>query len=106
MALAKTDVERGFAKAAECLKVLAHPHRLQMVEQIIRHKMTVGELAEECGLAQAVASGHLRLLQRCGLLRPEREGRSVTYVVADPCLKKIMACVVGRFISHTDNQGE
>lgn len=72
-----------------------------MVDRIIRKRMTVGELASEFDLAPAVASGHLRLLQRCGLLKPERDGRTVTYVVAEPCLKKIMACIVDRFVGPT-----
>jgi ArsR family transcriptional regulator, zinc-responsive transcriptional repressor len=87
-----------FAASAECLRVLAHPDRLRMVERLICTRMTVGELADEFELAPAVASGHLRLLQRCGLLRPERDGRTVTYVVAEPCLKKIMTCIIDRFI--------
>ena len=87
----------GLAAAAECLKTLAHPHRLRIVEMLLRGRHTVGELAEACGVPSSVASGHLRLMQRCGLLAPERDGRSVYYRVADPCLKKLMRCVRERF---------
>ena len=87
----------GLAAAAECLKTLAHPHRLRIVEMLLRGRHTVGELAEACGVPSSVASGHLRLMQRCGLLAPERDGRSVYYRVADPCLKKLMRCVCERF---------
>ena len=87
----------GLAAAAECLKTLAHPHRLRIVEMLLRGRHTVGELAGACGVPSSVASGHLRLMQRCGLLAPERDGRSVYYRVADPCLKKLMRCVRERF---------
>jgi hypothetical protein len=36
------DLER----AAECLRVLAHPHRLRMIQMLLRGRYTVGELAE------------------------------------------------------------
>lgn len=84
-------------EAAECLKTLAHPHRLRMVQMLLREKYTVGELAESCGIPSHMASGHLRLLQRCGLLVSEKEGRKVYYGIAEPHLEDIMQCVVGRF---------
>ena len=87
------------ASASECLKTLAHPHRLRMVEMLLRGRYTVGELAEACSISSPMASGHLRLLQRCGLLVHRREGREVYYRAAQPCLRDIIACVRKRF-SH------
>ena len=83
--------------AAECLKVLAHPHRLRIVEMLLKDRYTVGELAEKCEIPSNIASGHLRLMQRCGFLAPERDGRNVYYRITEPCLKKIIACVRDRF---------
>jgi DNA-binding transcriptional ArsR family regulator len=87
----------SLAMAAECLKVLAHPHRLRIVEMLLDGRHTVGELAEACGIESNIASGHLRLMQRCGFLAPQREGRSVFYAVTEPCLHDIMACIRKRF---------
>ena len=42
---------------------------------LLGHRYTVGELAEACGIPSHVASEHLRLMQQCGLLAAEREGR-------------------------------
>jgi DNA-binding transcriptional ArsR family regulator len=83
--------------AAECLKTLAHPHRLRIVEMLLAARYTVGELAEACAIAPHVASGHLRLMQRCGLLEPVREGRNIYYQIAEPCLAEILACIRKRF---------
>jgi ArsR family transcriptional regulator, zinc-responsive transcriptional repressor len=83
--------------ASECLKTLAHPHRLRIVEMLLAGRYTVGELAEACGIASAMASGHLRLLKHCGLLSQEREGREVYYRVAEPCLGEIVGCIEKRF---------
>lgn len=83
--------------AAECLRAIAHPHRLRMLELLLQERCTVGELAESCGIASPAASGHLRLLQRCGFLTVEREGRHAYYRVAEPHLENIMDCVRSRF---------
>jgi DNA-binding transcriptional ArsR family regulator len=84
-------------QAAECLKILAHPHRLRMVQLLLRGRYTVGELAEACGIPSHMASEHLRLMQRCGLFKNEKEGRKAYYQIAEPHLADIMACIEGRF---------
>jgi DNA-binding transcriptional ArsR family regulator len=87
----------SLAQAAECLKVIAHPARLHMIQLLLEDDYTVGELAAACDIPSNSASEHLRLLQRCGLLQSARDGRQVYYQVADPCLSKIMDCIVNRF---------
>jgi DNA-binding transcriptional ArsR family regulator len=91
-----TDLD-ALGQAAECLKTLAHPHRLRMVQMLLQGDYTVGELAEACELPSAMASGHLRLMQRCGFLASEKEGRKVYYRVVEPHLKNILHCVEDRF---------
>ena len=90
------DLDR-LTMAAECLKTLAHPHRLRIVEMLLKDRYTVGELAEECDIPSNIASGHLRLMQRCGFLAPERDGRNVYYKITEPYLKKFMGCIRERF---------
>ena len=89
-------------QAAECLKTLAHPQRLRMVEMLLKDRYTVGDLAEACAVPSNIASGHLRLMQRCGLLTAERDGRHVYYRITDPCLKKFMGCIRERFAQATE----
>ncbi len=84
-------------QAAECLKALAHPHRLRIVQMLLRGRYAVGELAEACGIASHMASEHLRLMQRCGFLACEKDGRNAYYKVVEPHLANIMACVEARF---------
>ena len=83
-------------QAAECLKTLAHPHRLRMVQMLLRGRYTVGELAEACGIRSHMASEHLRLMQRCGLLTNEKEGRKAYYQIVEKHLANIMACIEAR----------
>ena len=89
----------ALGEAAECLKTLAHPHRLRMVQMLLRGRYTVGELAEACGIPSHMASEHLRLMQRCGFMTSEKDGRNVYYRIAEPHLANIMACIEARFDS-------
>lgn len=89
---------QSFAEAAECLKTIAHPVRLRIVQLLLHGRYTVGELAEDCEIPDNVASDHLRLLQRCGFLTSERDGRRVYYQIAEPHLQQLMACIEGRFV--------
>jgi ArsR family transcriptional regulator, zinc-responsive transcriptional repressor len=94
-----TDLE-SLGQAAECLKTLAHPHRLRIVQMLLAGRYTVGELAEACDIPSHMASEHLRLMQRCGLLNSEKDGRRNYYGIAEPHLGNIMACVEARFDSN------
>lgn len=87
----------ALAQAAECLKALAHPHRLRMVQMLLQGRYTVGELAEACGIPSHMASEHLRLMQRCGFLSCEKEGRNAYYQIVETHLASIMACIEARF---------
>ena len=87
----------GLEQAAECLRTLAHPHRLRLVQLLLQGEFWVGELAEACELPSAMASEHLRLMQRCGLLESEKRGRRVFYRVADPHLGALLKCIEDRF---------
>ncbi|WP_425395660.1 ArsR/SmtB family transcription factor [Aeoliella sp.] len=94
--LKNLDLEE-LGQAADCLKTLAHPVRIRMVQLLLHDRYTVGELAEDCGVLENVASEHLRLMQRCGFFTSEREGRRVYYRVAEPHLENILDCIESRF---------
>ena len=87
----------ALSQAAECLKTLAHPHRLRMVQMLLQGRYTVGELAEACGIPSHMASEHLRLMQRCGLLTNEKDGRKAYYQIVETHLSDIITCIETRF---------
>ena len=94
---AKLTSLEALGQAAECLRTLAHPHRLRIVQMLLGGRYTVGELAEACGIPSHMASEHLRLMLRCGFLNVEKDGRCVYYTIAEPLLAPIMACIEDRF---------
>jgi DNA-binding transcriptional ArsR family regulator len=85
------------SQAAECLRTIAHPHRLRMIQLMLQGEHTVGELAESCDVASHAASEHLILMRRCGLLKSEQRGRRVFYQVAEAHLADIVRCIEHRF---------
>jgi len=89
-------------QAANCLRILAHPHRLRIVQMLLRGRFTVGFLAEACGIPSHMASEHLRLMQHCGFLSHTKEGRKAYYTITEPHLSDIMACVEARFGAATE----
>ena len=90
------DLE-ALGHAAECLRTLAHPHRLRMVQMLLREEHTVGGLAEACAIQSHMASEHLRKMKDRGLLSSRRDGRCTYYTVAEQGLSGIMHCVESRF---------
>ena len=99
MAISKlklTELE-SLGEAAECLRTLAHPHRLRMVQMLLQGDFFFFFLADAGGLPSAMAWEHLRLMQRCGFLTSDKDGRQVFYRVAEPHLKKILGCIEERF---------
>lgn len=97
-----TDLE-SLAQAAECLKILAHPHRLRMIQMLLQGQYSVGELADACEIPSHMASEHLRLMQRCNFLSSEKDGRKTYYSVIEPHLQNIMTCIEDRFGGDASN---
>ncbi len=85
--------DRVLEDTAACLKILAHPLRLRIVEILEQEDLTVGMLAERLGLPQAAVSQHLNLMKARGLLISQREGRSVHYRVLHPQCTQILGCI-------------
>ena len=90
------DLE-SLGHAAECLRTLAHPHRLRMVNMLLSDEYTVGDLAEACEIHSHMASEHLRMMKDRGLLNSRRDGRKTYYRIEDPGLASIMDCVGKRY---------
>jgi len=81
-------------RMAGILKLLAHTHRLRIVE-ILEHSdgAPVFEITHKLGLPQAVTSQHLNAMKRVGLLNADRRGKEVWYSIADPRALTILDCI-------------
>ena len=80
--------------AAETLKVIAHPKRLEIIDLLEkRRRMTVTEIYEELGLRQALASQHLNLLRDKGVLLSEKIGKNIYYRLKNTDITTIISCM-------------
>jgi len=84
------DVLDGTARV---LRVLAHPHRLRIIELLADRKLTVGEVAERVGIAPSACSQHLNIMKAHGVLSSLRHGKAVYYRVEDPNALNVLACI-------------
>jgi len=80
-------------QAAECLKVMAHPIRLRIVDILMQGEFPVHEIAALCDLSPHQTCEHLRLLKGQALLDSARRGRSVYYRIANPRLPMFLECI-------------
>lgn len=77
-------------KAAMILRALNHKLRQQIVKLIDeQQKMTVTEIYVKLRLEQSVASQHLAILRRAGIVDTTREGKFIFYTVAYSRLEEI-----------------
>jgi len=78
------------------LRLLAHPHRLKIVETLERAGAApVHELTARLRLPQAAVSGHLARMRAAGLVAAERRGREMRYRVADGRSVSVLNCIRG-----------
>jgi DNA-binding transcriptional ArsR family regulator len=59
----------------DVLAALADPTRRRIVERLARGERTVGELSDGFTMTPPAISKHVKVLERCGLLRRRIEGR-------------------------------
>lgn len=82
--------EENVKTAARCLKVLAHPMRLQIVAALGEKERNVQEITTSMGLSQSNVSQHVNLLKDRRVLDSRREGNQVFYRIRD---KKILTLI-------------
>jgi DNA-binding transcriptional ArsR family regulator len=80
-------------RAADCLKVMAHPVRLRIVNLLMLGEFAVHEIAQMSGTTPNQACEHLRLMKGHGLLSSTRKGRTVYYQIVAPQLPGLIQCI-------------
>jgi DNA-binding transcriptional ArsR family regulator len=86
-------------KASLVLRALNHKLRQQMVKMLDeKQRMTVTEIYVSLRLEQSVASQHLAILRRAGIVKTEREGKFIYYYVNYDRLEQINK-MIGELLS-------
>ena len=81
-------------KAAMILRSLNHKLRQQILKLIDENKrLTVTEIYVRLRLEQSVASQHLAILRRAGIVKTTRDGKFIYYSINTARVAYIMECV-------------
>ncbi len=84
----------GIKKAALVLRALNHKLRQQMIKLLEeQQRMTVTELYVQLRLEQSVASLHLAILRRAGIVKAERDGKFIYYRINEDRVRRINSFV-------------
>ncbi|MEF8874237.1 MAG: metalloregulator ArsR/SmtB family transcription factor [Candidatus Thermoplasmatota archaeon] len=97
--------ERIHEMHAELCRMLSHPTRLKILEQLKSGEKTVSEIVETLDINQPTVSQHLRKLKKSGLVSAERDGAHMRYEIVYP--KILDACDITRevlFDQLSENQ--
>lgn len=81
-------------KAAEILKVIAHPVRLRILELLeCNEQLTVTQLMHELEIEQSLLSHHLSKMRDKRVLNSSRDGKHIRYQLADNKITTIFDCM-------------
>ena len=84
------DENLVFKIKADFLKSLAHPIRLQIIEQLKNKEASVGEMVKAIGAEQSGLSKHLAILRNAGILSSRQEKVTVFYFIRDQDIFKVL----------------
>ena len=79
------------------LKSLSHPSRLVMLCRLAEGAANVRELEAVLGIPQAAVSKQLARLREDGLVKSERDGRSIIYSLGDARIERIINVLYNEF---------
>ena len=94
--------EQMLAKATTTtlfLKAVSHPARLVLLCRLAEGPATVGEMEDMLGLPQAEVSKQLARLRADHLVTYRRDGRNVTYSIAEPRTLRLIQVLHTEFCS-------
>jgi DNA-binding transcriptional ArsR family regulator len=75
--------DKNLAELLALLRVVADERRLRILALLMQQEACVCDIMEQLGLSQSLASHHLGVLRRAGLIRDRHEAQWVYYSV-DP----------------------
>ena len=78
------------------MKLLGDLNRLKIAILCLEGSVCVSDIAKQTELSQSLVSHHLRLLRTARLVKSERKGRNVHYVINDDHIR----CVLVDMIDH------
>jgi ArsR family transcriptional regulator len=79
-----------YLETAEVFRLMAHPGRLQILDELRRDEACVCHLQAVLQRPQAYVSQQLRVLRDAGLVEDNRKGTMVYYRLIDPAVQSLL----------------
>ncbi len=81
---------RSLGHRVELLKVIAHPVRIRILEELTKGVKCVSDFEEFLEISQPNISQHLGLMRRHGIIDYYMDGRLRCYYLVDPIISDIL----------------
>lgn len=91
---------RSIGKKVDILRVIAHPVRIKVLEELAKGVKCVSDLGEFLDISQPNVSQHLSLLRRYGVIDYYVDGRLKCYFLKDPIIPDILAVLRKDYIKE------
>jgi len=93
------DISRNMKKslALDAFGALSQETRLDIFRRLIRavpDPMAAGDLAKELGVPPSTLSTHLAILSRAGLVKAERQGRTILYAADTEGARQLLSFLI------------
>lgn len=89
---------RSLQHRIEVLKVIAHPVRIRILEELLKGVKCVSDFEDFLDISQPNVSQHLALLRRHGTIDYYMDGRLRCYFLKDPIIPDILTIIKKDYI--------
>lgn len=93
------DREEDIQQAAQAMKAIAHPLRLQILCVLGDQEVSVQDIVDQVGTSQSNISQHLAILREKGVLTTRKNANRVFYRVGDLRVLKLVGMMRDVFCS-------
>lgn len=97
LSLVETPAAAGDFELQRLLKVVSDERRFAILQLLRSGEHCVCELVDHLGLSQPLASHHLRVLERAGLIRCRNDGRWAYYAIDRDALVRLQLALAASF---------
>lgn len=91
---------RSLGQRVELLKVIAHPVRIRILEELTKGVKCVSDLEEFLEISQPNISQHLAILRQYGVIDYYMDGRLRCYFLKDPIIPDILEILKKDYIEE------
>jgi DNA-binding transcriptional ArsR family regulator len=90
--------ETNYTELSERIKLLAHPERLRILDELRRDSECVCHLEALLGKPQPYVSQQLRILRTAGVIVDEKQAQNVFYRLADAQVAEWLKVILGPIV--------